>query len=144
MGTHPIFESDFDCLTECLEWLNVPTTSFFRRTLDPTKRFVVDFTATWCGPCRTMAPIFDQLSMKHTFITFLKIDIDKCPNTAAKFGIRSVPSFLFLEGTKQLDSMGGVDPEQLDRKCPNMESQSREKQSFTKSFARWRSSFSEA
>jgi len=90
---------------------------FFRRTLDSTKRFVVDFTATWCGPCRTMAPIFDQLSMKHTFITFLKIDIDKCPNTAAKFGIRSVPSFLFLEGTKQLDSMGGVDPEQLDRKC---------------------------
>merc|ERR1719431_98973 len=90
---------------------------FFRRTLDSTRRFVVDFTATWCGPCRTMAPIFDQLSNSHPYLTFLKVDIDKCPNTSTKFGIRSVPSFLFLEGTTQLDSVGGVDPDQLKSKC---------------------------
>jgi thioredoxin 1 len=50
---------------------------FFRRTIDGSRKFVVDFTATWCGPCRTMAPIFDQLSTQFPYLTFLKVDIDK-------------------------------------------------------------------
>ncbi len=105
--------------------------SFFGRTLDASKKFVVDFTASWCSPCREMAPYFDELSVKYPYLTFLKVDIDKvrfksnfkalnnskCPNGAAKYEIRSVPSFVFLEGQSRIDYVGGMDKEQLNNKC---------------------------
>jgi len=91
--------------------------SFFGRTLDASKKFVVDFTASWCAPCREMAPYFDELSVKYPYLTFLKVDIDKCPNGAAKYEIRSVPSFVFLEGPSRIDYVGGMDREQLKDKC---------------------------
>ena len=51
--------------------------SFFGRTLDASRKFVVDFTASWCAPCRQMAPKFDELSVQYPYLTFLKVDIDK-------------------------------------------------------------------
>ena len=52
-------------------------TEFFTRTLDNSRTFVVDFNATWCRPCREMAPIFNSLSKQFPYLTFLSVDIDK-------------------------------------------------------------------
>jgi thiol-disulfide isomerase/thioredoxin len=58
------------------------------------------FTATWCPPCKAIAPVFKKLSEENTYkdITFLKIDIDDFTDSAAEYNVRSVPTFVFLNG----------------------------------------------
>ena len=72
---------------------------------------LVDFYATWCGPCRTMPPVLDQL--KHEMgneVRILKIDVDKNTEIADKFKIRGVPTFiLFKSGEIQWRSSGVMD-----------------------------------
>ena len=52
---------------------------------------IVDFTATWCGPCQRIAPVYEQLSNKHAAALFLKVDVDQCPETAASNNVSSMP-----------------------------------------------------
>ncbi len=61
---------------------------------------VVDFFATWCGPCKMLGPVLEQLSEEYTGkINFFKIDVDEAEETAAKYGIQSIPAvFAFKNG----------------------------------------------
>jgi thioredoxin 1 len=59
---------------------------------------VLYFTATWCPPCKMIAPIFEKLSKEHTNVKFVKIDIDDHADAAAEYKIRSVPTFMFFQG----------------------------------------------
>ncbi len=61
---------------------------------------VLYFTASWCPPCRMIAPIFDKFSKEFTNVKFAKIDIDENSDSAANYGIRSVPTFIFVENQK--------------------------------------------
>jgi thiol-disulfide isomerase/thioredoxin len=56
---------------------------------------VLYYTATWCPPCRAIAPIFEKLSEKYENIVFTKIDVDQLPEAATAASIRSVPTFIF-------------------------------------------------
>lgn len=58
---------------------------------------VLYFTATWCPPCRMIAPVFQSLSEEFTAIKFIKIDIDEYGDTASSFNIQSVPTFIFMK-----------------------------------------------
>jgi thioredoxin len=75
-----------------------------------TKPVVIDFYADWCNPCKMVAPILKQLSIEYTGIDFYKIDTDAQSELAAIFGIRSIPSILFIpiEGIPQM--MMGAQP----------------------------------
>lgn len=79
---------------------------------------LVDFYATWCGPCQTMMPILDQLkSNLGDKIRILKIDVDKNQDIAAKFKVRGVPTFvLFQEGEILWRQSGGMDLNTLQHK----------------------------
>ncbi len=69
--------------------------SFDSEVLKSSTPTIVDFWATWCGPCRALAPKIDQLSKEYTGkIKFTKIDIDENPNTPSKYGIRGVPTLI--------------------------------------------------
>ncbi|MBR3151053.1 MAG: thioredoxin [Firmicutes bacterium] len=60
---------------------------------------LVDFFATWCGPCKMLGPVLEELSEEITDVKFVKIDVDEEPELAEKFGIMSIPSvFLFKDG----------------------------------------------
>lgn len=79
------------------------------------KVVVVDYFATWCGPCTRVAPTFTQLSIKFKDSVFLKVDVDKCPETTSLHSISAMPTFhVYRAGTK-LDELRGADPVALEK-----------------------------
>ncbi|XP_038893093.1 thioredoxin H1-like [Benincasa hispida] len=72
------------------------------------KLVVVNFTATWCGPCRAMAPIVEELSKKMSNVIFLKVDIDELMSIAKELGVSSIPSFQFIKNGKVVDKFVGA------------------------------------
>lgn len=74
---------------------------------------VVDFYADWCGPCRRMGPVFDNLSSKYNgSAKFVRVNIDQSPRTAAAYGISSIPAFAVFKNGRIVDSSVGAVPEQ--------------------------------
>ena len=72
---------------------------------------VVDFGASWCGPCRIIGPIVDQLADEYAGrVVVGKLDVDEKPATAAQFGVRSLPTVLFFKDGKVVDQIIGAVP----------------------------------
>ncbi|MDC0807812.1 thioredoxin, partial [Collinsella aerofaciens] len=71
---------------------------------------LVDFWATWCGPCRMQAPILEQLSqeLSEDELKILKMDVDENPETARAFGIMSIPTLLFKKDGQVVKQVAGV------------------------------------
>lgn len=69
-----------------------------------------------CGPCRRIAPIFEQLSLKYPKAVFLKVDVDECTETASVQGIHSMPTFIFYRRRTKLGQIEGSDPIGLESK----------------------------
>ncbi|KYM98452.1 Thioredoxin-like protein 1 [Cyphomyrmex costatus] len=80
------------------------------------KLVVVDFTASWCGPCQRIAPIFEQLSLKYPKAVFLKVDVDKCADTASMQDVSAMPTFIFYRRRTRLGHCQGADPVGLESK----------------------------
>lgn len=70
---------------------------------------VVDFTATWCGPCQRIAPVFETFPNKYPKAIFLKVDVDKCQDTAAGQGVSAMPTFIFYRNRTKIDRIQGAD-----------------------------------
>lgn len=69
---------------------------------------IVDFWAAWCGPCRMIAPVLDQLASEYTGqVKVTKLDVDANPKTAARFDVRSIPSILFFKEGRLVDTVVG-------------------------------------
>ncbi|KAL3724827.1 hypothetical protein ACJRO7_029920 [Eucalyptus globulus] len=77
---------------------------------------ILYFTATWCGPCRFISPLFTSLAAKYPKVVFLKVDIDEARDVAASWNISSVPSFFFVRDGKEVDKLVGADKGSLERK----------------------------
>eukprot|EP01095_Lingulamoeba_sp_RSL-Kostka_P008320 TRINITY_DN274_c0_g1_i1.p1 TRINITY_DN274_c0_g1~~TRINITY_DN274_c0_g1_i1.p1 ORF type:complete len:317 (+),score=125.92 TRINITY_DN274_c0_g1_i1:47-997(+) len=77
------------------------------------KLVIIDFFATWCGPCKQIAPEFDKLSLEHPDILFLRVDIDKLKEIAATANVTSVPTFVFYREFKILSVVTGANLNQL-------------------------------
>lgn len=72
---------------------------------------VVDFSATWCGPCNRVAPIIEELSKEYEGrITIGKCDVDDNSELPARFGVRNIPTILFIKGGEVVDKVVGAAP----------------------------------
>ena len=73
---------------------------------------VVDFTATWCPPCKMLAPIYERVAQNYEGkAKFFKVDIDENVETAAKYGVQSIPNILFFKDGQVVDQHVGMIPE---------------------------------
>ena len=74
-------------------------------------RILVDFSAVWCGPCRMLAPLVDQLAEeKAGQLTVYSVDVDVCPDVAGAFGVSAVPMLILFEDGKPLRQTMGAQP----------------------------------
>lgn len=76
------------------------------------KAVLVDFFATWCGPCKMLSPVLEGVAEKmKDKVTIIKVDVDRSPDLAAKFGVMSVPTMIMFKNGRQVDAFSGYMPE---------------------------------
>mmetsp|Transcript_33196 Transcript_33196/g.87243 ORF Transcript_33196/g.87243 Transcript_33196/m.87243 type:complete len:250 (+) Transcript_33196:1-750(+) len=81
---------------------------------------VVDFAASWCGPCQQIAPKFEAMAAAMPHVKFLKVDVDECKDLSQQYGVQSMPTFKFLKAGKEVDEMKGADEGALREKIESM------------------------
>ncbi|XP_004238750.1 thioredoxin H2-like [Solanum lycopersicum] len=80
------------------------------------KLIVIDFTATWCGPCKYMEPVLNDFAAKYTDVEFVKIDVDELDDVAQEYGVQAMPTFVLIKKGKVVDKIVGADKDGLQKK----------------------------
>lgn len=90
--------------------LHLSAENFKQEVLEAKGKVLVDFFATWCGPCRMMSPIVDQLADELADVKVCKVDIDQAEALATEYGVEVVPTFIVFENVEAVKSVSGVMP----------------------------------
>ncbi|KAM9916462.1 hypothetical protein OXX59_009953 [Metschnikowia pulcherrima] len=91
----------------------VTSTSEFQEALKHNGLVVVDFFATWCGPCKMIAPMVDKFATQYTGAKFIKVDVDELQEVAQEYEISSMPTFLLFKEGKVIQKVIGANPAAL-------------------------------
>ncbi len=94
--------------------VEVTDANFEELVINSDKPVLVDFWAEWCGPCRMVGPIVEELSADYEGKAVMtKMDVDSNPTTPSKFGIRNIPTILFFKGGEIVDKQVGAVPKSV-------------------------------
>jgi len=98
-------------MSEGKNLIHVTDDSFQKDVLDSQIPTFVDFWASWCGPCRMIGPVFEELSNEYAGkVKFAKINVDENPKTPSNYGVRGIPTLIMFKGGKAVDQIVGAVP----------------------------------
>ena len=89
---------------------NITSDNFHKEVLESEKPVLLDFWAPWCGPCRMVTPIVDEIAAERGDIKVGKVNVDEQPELAAQFGVMSIPTLVVMKGGKVVNKMVGARP----------------------------------
>ncbi|KAI4328363.1 hypothetical protein L6164_020721 [Bauhinia variegata] len=89
--------------------------AYSNATKDADKPIVINFTATWCGPCKLMEPVLHDFAAKYTDVDFIKIDVDELVGVSEEFQVQAMPTFLLLKKGKVVEKVAGAKKEELQK-----------------------------
>lgn len=92
---------------------NLASKAEFDDALANNKIVVLDAFATWCGPCKAIAPRIVEFSDTHTSAHFVKIDVDEVPDVAQELGVRAMPTFMIFKNGEKIQEVVGANPDAL-------------------------------
>ncbi len=84
--------------------------NFQQEVLDSQKTVLVDFWATWCGPCRMLSPVVDEIAQENDAVKVGKINVDEQPELASQFGVMSIPTLMVFRDGKPVNTSVGAVP----------------------------------
>ena len=108
LNPHPITEKNLE-LTR-----RTHRTEDFKAALSEPGLMIVDAYATWCGPCKMIAPKIVEFSKQYSDARFYKVDVDELPDVAQELGIRAMPTFKFFKDGEEVQSVMGANPQAIE------------------------------
>ena len=90
--------------------VNINKNNFRNEVLDSEKPVLLDFWASWCGPCRMVSPIVDEIAAERGDIKVGKVNVDEQPELAGQFGVMSIPTLVVIKGGRVVNQMVGARP----------------------------------
>ena len=88
--------------------VNITNANFIEEVLESDKKVLVDFWASWCGPCRMVSPIVEEIAAENSTIKVAKINIDEQPQLASQYGVMSIPTLMVFENGEVADKAVGA------------------------------------
>ncbi len=86
--------------------------TFEKEVMQSDKKVLIDFWASWCGPCRMVAPLIDEIAGEQDVVKICKVNVDDEPELAQTFGIMSIPTLVVVEGGKVIETAIGARPKE--------------------------------